>query len=258
MVADDAAVFRALADPTRRRLLDELLATPGATVGELAAPFEPELTRFAVMKHLRVLEDAGLVVTRRDGRSTRHHLNAVPIRELSRRWLDKFTERTSDALIDLKKALEGTEMTDPALATQVYQVFINATREQVWQALTDPELTAKYFHEARHEFTDGRVVSRGPDGKLYNDSPVDVFDPPNKLVHGWRSLYNEELAKEPMSRVTFELFDEGAGVTRLLLTHDRLDESPGTAEKVQGPGWMFVLSNLKTLLETGAALPEAS
>ena len=110
MTHDDAAVFRALADPTRRQLLDVLLAGGGPTVGELSAPFEPELTRFAVMKHLRVLEDAGLVVTKADGRRTRHYLNPVPIRQVSRRWMDKFTERASDALIDLKRTLEDSAM----------------------------------------------------------------------------------------------------------------------------------------------------
>jgi DNA-binding transcriptional ArsR family regulator/uncharacterized protein YndB with AHSA1/START domain len=255
---DDAAVFRALADPTRRQLLDVLLAGGGPTVGELSAPFDPELTRFAVMKHLRVLEEAGLVVTRPDGRSTRHYLNAVPIRQLSRRWMDKFTEQASDILIDLKRTLEGTDMTDTALATQVYQIFIRASAEQIWEALTDPDISVQYFHGARIHVTPERRTTRGPEGQVWGDTPVEVWDPPHKYVAGWSSGYDEEMGKEPMSRVTFEIVpSEDPAVMRLIVTHDKLDDSPKTAANVQGPGWMFVLSNLKTFLETGAPLPAA-
>jgi DNA-binding transcriptional ArsR family regulator/uncharacterized protein YndB with AHSA1/START domain len=257
-VNDDGAVFKALADPTRRRLLDVLLFGGGPTVGELSAPFEPELTRFAVMKHLRVLEEAGLIVVRPDGRSTRHYLNAVPIRALSRRWMDKFTEQASDILIDLKRTLEDsgmTDMTDPALATQVYQIFIRASAEQIWAALTDPDLTVQYFHGARITVTPERRTTRGPEGQVWGDSPVEVWDPPHKYVAGWLSMYNEDLGKEPMSRITFEIEPQDDGdYCRVVVTHDRLEESPKTAQNVQGPGWMFVLSNLKTFLETGAPL----
>ena len=264
MTDDDAAVFRALADPTRRQLLDVLLAGGGPTVGELSAPFEPELTRFAVMKHLRVLEDAGLVVTRPDGRRTRHYLNAVPIRQVSRRWMDKFTEQASDILIDLKRTLEGTtmtssELTDAALATQVYQIFIRASAEQIWAALTDPDISVRYFHGARIQVTPDRRTARGPKGEVWGDTPVEVWDPPHKYVAGWLSLYDEEFANEPMSRVTFEIVpSDDPDVMRLIVTHDRLEESPKTAQNVSGKGWMFVLSNLKTFLETGVPLPAAS
>jgi uncharacterized protein YndB with AHSA1/START domain/DNA-binding transcriptional ArsR family regulator len=250
---DDAAVFKALADPTRRRLLDLLLERGGRTLGELTAPFEPELTRFGVMKHIRGLVDAGLIVTRPEGRRTLHYLNPVPIRMLSRRWLDKYAEQASDLLIDLKHTLEGT-MSETALATQVYQVFIRATAEEIWQALVDPEVTSKYFHGARITATADRMISLGPDGSVWGDSEVEEFDPPRKLVYGWQSLYDPELAAEPTSRVTFEIEPAGDGVHRLVLTHDRLEASPGTAETVSGAGWMFVLSNLKTYLETGESL----
>jgi DNA-binding transcriptional ArsR family regulator len=103
---DDDAVFRALADPSRRRLLDLLIERDGRTLGELDA--ELEMTRFGVMKHLRVLEEAGLVVTRRRGREKLHFLNAVPIRQIHDRWIDKYTERMVSALLELKDELEGT------------------------------------------------------------------------------------------------------------------------------------------------------
>jgi DNA-binding transcriptional ArsR family regulator len=106
-VHDDDLVFRALADPTRRLLLDRLFERDGRTLGELEAEV-PELTRFGVMKHLTVLERAGLVVTRRDGRRKLHFLNPVPIRLISDRWIDKYRSRQLDALLDLKDRLEET------------------------------------------------------------------------------------------------------------------------------------------------------
>ena len=104
---DDDRVFRALADPTRRHLLDRLFERDGRTLTELEE--ELEMTRFGVMKHLRVLEDAGLVVTRRSGREKLHFLNPVPIRLIHDRWIDKYTERQVAALTDLKNTLEETQ-----------------------------------------------------------------------------------------------------------------------------------------------------
>ncbi|HZO48945.1 MAG TPA: metalloregulator ArsR/SmtB family transcription factor [Gaiellaceae bacterium] len=103
---DDDRVFKALADPTRRHLLDRLYQRDGRTLSELES--ELEMTRFGVMKHLRVLEDAGLVVTRRQGREKLHFLNPVPIRQIHDRWIDKYTERRVSALLDLKERLEDT------------------------------------------------------------------------------------------------------------------------------------------------------
>ena len=104
-MTDDDLVFKALADPTRRHLLDRLFARDGRTLTELEQ--ELEMTRFGVMKHLRVLEQAGLVVTRRQGREKHHFLNPVPIRLIHDRWIDKYTERHVSALSDLKNRLEG-------------------------------------------------------------------------------------------------------------------------------------------------------
>jgi DNA-binding transcriptional ArsR family regulator len=104
-VNDDDRVFKALADPTRRFLLDRLFVRDGRTLTELES--ELEMTRFGAMKHLRVLEDAGLVVARRSGREKLHYLNPVPIRLIHDRWIDKFTERRVAALTDLKNELEG-------------------------------------------------------------------------------------------------------------------------------------------------------
>jgi len=106
-VPDDDLVFKALADPTRRFLLDLLFERDGRTLTELET--QVEMTRFGVMKHLKLLEEAGLVVTRKEGREKRHFLNPVPIRQIHDRWIDKYTERQVTALLDLKNELEGEE-----------------------------------------------------------------------------------------------------------------------------------------------------
>jgi uncharacterized protein YndB with AHSA1/START domain/DNA-binding transcriptional ArsR family regulator len=251
---DDDLAFRALADRTRRHLLDRLFERDGRSLGELES--ELEMTRFGVMKHLRVLEEAGLVTTRRSGREKLHHLNPIPIRLIHDRWIDKYSEPRVAALSDLKHRLEEDVMTtsERAIATQVYQVYLRATPEQIWEAITTPEFTAQYFHEARIEVAPDGYVSHGPDGSLWGESAVGEFDPPRRLVHGWRSMYDPEMAAESESRVTWEIEPGDGGLCLLTVTHDQLEDAPKTAASVSGAGWMFVLSGLKTLLETGSPL----
>jgi uncharacterized protein YndB with AHSA1/START domain len=136
----------------------------------------------------------------------------------------------------------------------VYSVFIRATPEQVWDAITTPEFTARYFHGARITVTPEHYESLGPDGSTWADTDVIEFDPPRRLVHGWNSLYAPELAAEETSRVTWEIEPRPEGPTLLTVTHDQLEGAPKTAASVSGPGWMLVLSGLKTLLETGEPL----
>jgi uncharacterized protein YndB with AHSA1/START domain len=139
------------------------------------------------------------------------------------------------------------------MATQVYQLFIRATPEQVWDAITNGDLTTQYFYASRVEMGDGRRRAYGPNGELWGDSAILEEDPPRKLVHEWQGLYDPELADEETSRVTWEVEPQDGGVTKLTLVHDRLEGAPKTAASVAG-GWMFVLSGLKTLLETGRPL----
>ena len=141
-----------------------------------------------------------------------------------------------------------------AQTTQVYQVFIRATAEQIWDAITKPEFTARYFYGARIENTPERHRSLGPDGSVWGDSPTFEYDPPRRLVHGWRSLYDPGLAEEEPSRVTWEIEPQEGGFCKLTVVHDQLEGAPKTAESVSGAGWMMVLSGLKTLLETGEPL----
>jgi len=138
-----------------------------------------------------------------------------------------------------------------AQTTQVYSVFVRATPEQVWDAITKPEFTQQYFYGARIEVRDGRRFAAVGDTEW--DEEVLEEDPPHKLVHGWISAYDSELAAEAQSRVTWEIQPQDGGVTKLTVVHDQLEGAPKTAESVAG-GWMYVLSGLKTLLETGRPL----
>ena len=143
-----------------------------------------------------------------------------------------------------------------AQTTQVYNVFIKATPEQIWEAIISPEFTEKYFHGARIAVRPDLRTTTAPGGEEGDcgEDPVMEFDPPRRLVHGWKSKYNPELAAEEPSRVTWEIEAQEGGYSLLTVTHDQLEGAPKTAESVSGPGWMMVLSGLKTLLETGQPL----
>jgi uncharacterized protein YndB with AHSA1/START domain len=141
-----------------------------------------------------------------------------------------------------------------AQSTQVYSVFIKATPEQVWDAITKPEFTEQYFYGQRIETTVDRRTWHNAAGDLVGETPLLEYDPPRRIVHGWRSLYDPEMAAEDESRVTWELEPQEDGTTLLTVVHDKLEGAPKTAESVSGVGWMRVLSGLKTLLETGQPL----
>jgi len=142
-----------------------------------------------------------------------------------------------------------------ATATQVYQVFIKARPEEIWEAITKPEFTTRYFHGARIEVTPERRRMFSADGAdSWGEGPVTEYDEPRRLVHEWRSAYDPELAAEEPSRVTWEIEPQDGGVCLLTVVHDQLEAAPKTAASVAGPGWMMVLSGLKTLLETGEPL----
>jgi uncharacterized protein YndB with AHSA1/START domain/DNA-binding transcriptional ArsR family regulator len=253
---DDDRVFRALADPTRRLLLDQLFERDGRTLTELVSLLE--MTRFGVMKHLRALEEAGLVATRRAGREKLHYLNPVPIQLLSDRWIGKYAERVA-ALADLKAALEGDQTVASNTATRprhLYEVFIKAPRERVWQAITTAEFTSRYFYgtHVRSQLRPGSAFDY-----FYEGAPSPIVegeviesDPPRRLVHTWHSLWGD-LAKDAPSRLTWELEEAAAGMTKLRVLHEFEEESDSYREV--GGGWPWVLSNLKTLLETGDTLP---
>ena len=150
-----------------------------------------------------------------------------------------------------------TAVTEPVTATQVYQLYIKASHEQVWDAITNPAIVARFFHGAQIESTyevGSKLRSLSPDrSQVWGDNTILECDPPRRLVHTWRSLYDPDMAAEPDSRVAWEIEAQPGGFSKLTLIHDRLDDSPKTAASVRG--WSYILSNLKTVIETGEALP---
>jgi uncharacterized protein YndB with AHSA1/START domain len=239
-------VFRALADPTRRSLLDELYRCDGQTLSALEARLP--MTRFGVMKHLRVLEEAGLVVTRRRGREKLHFLNAVPIRLVHDRWVSKYAEPWAASLSELKQTLEEDSM------EKVFEIYIKTTPERLWEALTDSEMRAAYTFGVGVT-SDWTVGSRYEGGSPMAPAPLIEgenleVDPPRRLVQSFRALWSDDVRRAGTSRVTYEIEPVGDSC-RLTVTHDQLhaDANP----ELYG-GWPMILSGLKTLLETGERL----
>jgi len=238
-------VFRALADPTRRDLLDELFREDGQTLSALEERFS--MTRFGVMKHLKQLEEAGLVVTKRRGREKLHFLNPVPIRLVHDRWVSKYTEPWVAALSGLKERLESP-------MEKVFEIYIKTTPERLWEAITDPTIRSKYnFGNQMHsDWTPGsrfKVDHVKSDGLLGEGENVEV-DPPRRLVQTMVALWSDEVKSEGTSRVTWEIEPVGDSC-RLTVTHDQLREDAN--EELYG-GWPMILSGLKTWLETGELL----
>jgi uncharacterized protein YndB with AHSA1/START domain/DNA-binding transcriptional ArsR family regulator len=250
-------VFKALADPTRRTLLDALFKKDGQTLRALGS--SADMTRFGVMKHLKVLEEAGLVVTRRRGREKLHFLNAVPIRLVHDRWVSKYAEPWVAALSDIKQELEEKPMerfvvVNGAGTMTVFEIYIKTTPERLWEAITDPKLRAKYSFgvETRSDWKKGSAVkSVVPDGMMdIAEGEVLEVDPPRRLVQSFRALWSENVKAFGFSRVTWEIEEVGDSC-QLTVTHDRL---AANANSELWGGWPMVLSGLKTLLETGETL----
>ncbi len=244
IIAGMDEVFKALADPTRRSLLDELFRKDGQSLSALEQG--AEMTRFGVMKHLRVLEEAGLVVTRRRGREKLHFLNPVPIRMVHDRWVSKYAAPWAAALTDLKSTLEEKTM------EKVFEIYIKTTPERLWEAITDPELRGKYTFGMRvhSDWTAGSTYrGESASGLLVEGENIEV-DPPRRLVQSFDALWSDDVKAEGTSRVTWEI-EPVADSCRLTVIHDELRE--GAHGELYG-GWPMILSGLKTLLETGETL----
>jgi uncharacterized protein YndB with AHSA1/START domain/DNA-binding transcriptional ArsR family regulator len=239
-------VFRALAAAPRRRLLDELFKEDGQTLTALERRLP--MTRFGVMKHLRVLENAGLVVTKKRGREKLHFLNPVPIRRAHDRWVSKYAAPWAAGLSRMKQRLEDTTM------EKVFEIYIKTTAERLWQAITDPALRRKYNFGVgvESDWTPGSrytgISPMAPSAILEGEN-LEV-DPPRRLVQAFRALWSDDVKREGTSRVTWEIEPIGDSC-RLTVTHDQLREDANS--ELYG-GWMMILSGLKTLLETGELL----
>jgi uncharacterized protein YndB with AHSA1/START domain len=244
-------VFKALADPTRRRLLDELFKRDGQTLSALEQRILG-MTRFGVMKHLRVLEEAGLVVTRRRGREKLHFLNPVPIRLIHDRWVSKYAAPWAAALSEIKQELEDKTM------QKVFEIYIKTTPERLWEAITDPEMRSKYNFglEVHSDWKRGSTYKGvtsshtvAPAMTILSGENLEV-DPPHRLVQSFNALWSDAVKSEGTSRVTWEI-KQIEDSCRLTVTHDQLREAAN--EELYG-GWPMILSGLKTLVETGGML----
>ncbi|TDD32518.1 ArsR family transcriptional regulator [Nonomuraea terrae] len=255
-------VFKALADPSRRRLLDSLNARNGQTLRELCSGLE--MTRQSVSKHLAVLEGVDLVTTVWRGREKLHYLNAMPINAIADRWINQYDRRRAGALVDLKTALEDSRVSD-----FVYTTYIHTTAERLWQALTEPAFTQRYWGIAlESDWKVGSTVTWRMNGATIEDPEQVVLesDPPRRLAYTWHSFTPEfaeameqdaegvaRVAEERRSRVTFDIEPRG-GMVKLTVVHGGFE--PGSeVRKSIGEGWPELLSSLKTLLETGEPLP---
>jgi DNA-binding transcriptional ArsR family regulator len=218
------AVFKALADPTRRSLLDELFKHDGQSLSALEARLP--MTRFGVMKHLKVLDEAGLVVSKRRGREKLHFLNPVPIRLVHDRWVSKYAEPWAAGLSGLKKRIEEDVM------EKVFEVYIRTTPERLWEAITDSDIRGQYSFSVE---ASGETLEA---------------DPPRRLVQAMVAEWSEEVKREGSSRITWDIEPRGE-MCRLTVTHDQLRE--GANDELYG-GWPMIPSSLKSLLETGEAL----
>lgn len=201
------------------------------------------------MKHLNVLEKAGLITSKRRGREKLHFLNPVPIRLLHDRWVSKYTEPLAAMLADMKSELEGENM------EKVFEIYIKTTPERLWVAITDPVMRAKYNFGASHSsaWTTGSAftMSAQQGAVVLGEGTNLEVDPPRKLVQTMTALWSEEVKREGTSRITWEIEPIGEDSCRLTLTHDQLNEQANP--ELYG-GWPMILSGLKTLLETGELL----
>jgi DNA-binding transcriptional ArsR family regulator/uncharacterized protein YndB with AHSA1/START domain len=257
-------VFKALADPSRRLLLDRLNSRNGQSLRELSEGLD--MARQSVSKHLDILEAANLVTTLRRGREKLHYLNAEPINEIAERWIHRYDRARVDALADLKQALEETSMEQPEF---VYTTYIRTTPERLWQALTEPAFTRRWWQAAfATDWKVGSTMTWDNHGVVIADPDQIVLesDPFRRLAYTWHSFTPElnerlefgdelfaKLSSERRSRVAFDI-EEAGELVKLTVVHD--DFEPGsTAATMVRNGWPVLLSSLKTLLETGEPLP---
>ncbi len=244
-------MFKALADPTRRSMLDKLYEHNGQTLRELCESFD--MTRQSATQHLDILETANLIATVRRGREKLHYLNAVPLHEIQERWIYKFERPRLKTLSAIKRKAQEAMADRP---TFVYVTYIESTPDQVWRALTDADLTGQYWGHSN--VSDWQVGSRWEHQRLDGSGIADTggkvleSNPPSRLVTTWEDPTAGMPGDDP-SRVTFEIEPYG-DIVRLTVTHENIPDEAN--RQLAASGWAAVLSNLKSLLETGHALPQ--
>lgn len=255
-------VFRAINDPSRRLLLDRLFERDGQTLGELCDHL-PAMTRYGVMNHLRVLEDANLVTTLRRGRSKLHYLNPVPIALIQERWISKYAAPRVGAIAATKARLEETQprekgehMTNP---DHVYKAYINAAQDAVWDAITNGDMTVQYFYGTRVEsdWEPGSSMNYyDNDGGMVSEGEVLSIDPPNKIEFTFQAKWDPALVAEGPVREVWSIVELN-GMCELTIELYDAPAGSKTLEDFSG-GFPYIVSGLKSLLETGRGLPPPS
>jgi uncharacterized protein YndB with AHSA1/START domain/DNA-binding transcriptional ArsR family regulator len=249
---DADKVFKALADPTRRYLLDRLRRENGQTLGELCN--ELEMARQSATQHLEILENANLVTTLRRGREKLHYLNPVPIHDIQERWIDKFEGPRLRALSAIRRRAEEPDMADKP--TFVYVTYIQSSAEAVWHALTDANLTAEYWGHSN--ISDWQAGSRWEHQRTDGSGIADVVgtvletQPPTRLLITFAEPTGDTVGGP--TRVAFDIEPYG-DIVRLTVTHENLADQANY--DAASAGWPAVFANLKSLLETGHVLPQA-
>ncbi|BBY42408.1 ArsR family transcriptional regulator [Mycolicibacterium celeriflavum] len=251
-------VFRALADPNRRLLLDSLNARNGQTLRDLCSGVS--MARQSVSKHLAVLEEANLITTVRRGREKLHYLNAEPINAIADRWITQYDRARVQTLADLKTALETQPMSSKEF---VYTTYIRTTPERLWQAITDPAFSDRYMgHAIVSDWEKGSTYVWADHGLeiAHPDQVILESDPYRRLAFtfhtfvpeltelGLDSETIEKAANERRSKVTFEIEPVDEGQVKLTVVHDDFPPESTVRELISG-GWPWKLANLKSELE---------
>jgi uncharacterized protein YndB with AHSA1/START domain len=248
-VDDEDQVFRALADATRRALLDRLRVQNGQTLGELCGPLN--MARQSATQHLDVLEAANLITTVRRGREKLHYLNPVPLWDMRERWIERFERPRLRTLSTIKRRAEEDTMAERP--NYVYVTYIESSAERVWEALTDPELTAQYWgHSNVSDWKEGSPWEhRRVDGSDIADVIGTVLEsePPHRLTMSFDAP--SDVPAEVPSKVTFTI-EPYHEIVRLTVMHEDLADTD--ALEAISAGWPAVCANLKSLLETGQVL----
>lgn len=257
MVTPMDEVFTAINDSNRRLLLDALYEQDGQSLRELCAHL-PAMTRQGVMNHLRILEDGGLVTTMRKGRSKYHYLNPVPIRLVHDRWISRYAEHRVGQIAGITTHLNsgGRSMEKPV---HIYKTYIRASVGEVWDAITNPDLTEKYFYGTRvqSEWTPGSEMTYVyPDGTLASTGHIISIDPPKRLEFTFHAQWDEALEAEGPCREVWTLTDLHEMVELAIELFDMTAESRRYEDFTNG--LPYITAGLKSLLETGAALPSAT
>lgn len=234
-------------------MLDRLRARDGQTLGELCDDLE--IGRVGVMQHLRVLRGADLITVRHIGRQTFHYLNPVPVQEIQDRWISRYAAPFTEAMSDLKKAFEQqpsdeSRNAEAAKPRHVFVIYIRTSADALWRAITDPDITQRYYYGMRVDSTleVGAPLRFRAGGKLVHDGKVLSVEPGRRLVHSFCFADSDDA----LSRVTWEI-EEQDELCRLTLTHDEFDGETETYKAVR-LGWYPIFAGLKTLLETGEPL----